>query len=139
MTIPLPPGGAIVARCSGAGYDRTFKLCIMTNLHTPNHIPAGERVRNAIFSVLLLAYGSYGVWINDLYIPGKRSKGIHLHDVPAWIMYGAIICACLVMLSVVVDHYDQRNNETNYKLFATTFKYLGLGFFGLSLVMAVIR
>jgi TRAP-type C4-dicarboxylate transport system permease small subunit len=111
----------------------------MTDLHTPNHIPAGERVRNAIFSVLLFAYGSYGVWINDLYIPGKRSKGIHLHDVPAWIMYGAIICACLVMLSVVVDHYDQRNNETNYKLFATTFKYLGLGFFGLSLVMAVIR
>ena len=111
----------------------------MTNLHTPNHIPAGERVRNAIFSVLLFAYGSYGVWINDLYIPGKRSKGIHLHDVPAWIMYGAIICACLVMLSVVVDHYDQRNNETNYKMFATTFKYLGLGFFGLSLVMAVIR
>jgi hypothetical protein len=47
--------------------------------------------------------------------------------------------ACLVMLSVVVDHYDKRNNETNYKLFADIFRVLGWGFFVLSLVMAVIR
>lgn len=107
--------------------------------YTPNHIPADERLRNVAFSILLFAYGSYGVWINDLYIPGKRSRGIHLHDVPAWIMYGAIVCACLVMLSVVVDHYDKRNNETNYKLFADVFKFLGWGFFALSLIMAIIR
>jgi TRAP-type C4-dicarboxylate transport system permease small subunit len=107
--------------------------------YTPNHIPANERMQNIAFSILLAAYGAYGVWVNDLYIPGKRSKGIHLHDVPAWIMYAAFICACLVMLSVVVDHYDKRNNETNYKLFANVFKYLGWGFFVLSLIMAIIR
>jgi hypothetical protein len=50
-----------------------------------------------------------------------------------------MICACLVMLSVVVDHYDERNNETNYKLFADIFKYLGWAFFILSLIMAIIR
>lgn len=107
--------------------------------YTPNHIPANERMQNTAFSILLFVYGSYGVWVNDLYIPGKRSRGIHLHDVPAWIMYGAIICACLVMLSVVVDHYDKRNNETNYKSFADFFRFLGWGFFWLSLIMAVIR
>lgn len=107
--------------------------------YTPNHIPANERSTNIAFSIALFTYGTYGVYVNDLYIPGKRSKGIHLHDVPAWIMYGAIICACLVMLSVVVDHYDKRNNETNYKLFADIFRVLGWGFFGLSLVMAIIR
>jgi hypothetical protein len=107
--------------------------------YTPNHIPANERMQNAAFSILLFAYGTYGVWVNDLYIPGKRSRGVHLHDVPAWIMYGAIVCACLVMLSVVVDHYDKRNNETNYKRFADTFRLLGWGFFVLSLVMAIIR
>ncbi len=111
----------------------------MKELHTPNHIPADERVKYVVFSILLLAYGSYGVWVNDLYIPGKRTRGVHLHDVPAWIMYGAIICACLVMLSVVVDHYDKRNNETNYESFAATFKHLGWCFFGLSLVMSLIR
>jgi hypothetical protein len=108
-------------------------------LYKPNHIPADERLKNSVFSILLFSYGTYGVWVNDLYIPGKRSKGIHLHDVPAWIMYGAIICACMVMLSVVVDHYDRRNNEANYKWFADVFKFLGWAFFVLSLIMAIIR
>ncbi len=107
--------------------------------YTPNHIPANERMQNIAFSILLAVYGAYGVWVNDLYIPGKRSKGVHLNDVPAWIMYAAFICACLVMLSVVVDHDDRRNNETNYKLFANIFRYFGWGFFVLSLIMAIIR
>lgn len=108
----------------------------MKGSYTPNHIPDGERIQCVIFSVLLFAYGSYGVWVNDLYLPGKRSRGIHLHDVPAWVMYGAMLCACAVMLSVVVDHYDQRNNETNYRLFANVAKYCGWGLFVLSLVLA---
>lgn len=111
----------------------------MNEDYTPNHIPVKERITLSIFSVLLFAYGTYGVWVNDLYIPGKRSRGIHLHDVPAWIMYGAIITACLVMLSIVVDHFDRRNNETNYRGFAEAGKYVGWGLFALSLVMAIIR
>jgi hypothetical protein len=54
-------------------------------------------------------------------------------------MYGAIICACLVMLSVVVDHYDKRNNERSYTFFADLFTYLGWGFFILSLAMALMN
>lgn len=107
-------------------------------VYTPNHIPAEERLKNIVFSILLFVYGTYGVWVNDLYIPGKRTRGLHLHDVPAWIMYGAIVCACLVMLSVVIDHYDKRNNETNYKLFADVFRFFGWLFFVVSLVMALI-
>jgi TRAP-type C4-dicarboxylate transport system permease small subunit len=109
----------------------------MRDLYTPNHIPQNERVTNILVSICLLLYGGYGIWVNDLYIPGKRSRGIHLHDVPAWVMYGAFICACLVMLSVVVDHYDKRNNEINYKRFADTFRVLGWCFFWLSLVLAI--
>jgi hypothetical protein len=72
---------------------------------------------------------------NDLYLPSKRSRGMHLHDTPAWIMYGAIICACLAMLSVVIDHYDRRNNERHYRLFADVFEYIGWGLFGFSLLI----
>lgn len=90
--------------------------------YTPNHIPKGERIKNIIFSLALFAYGTYGVWVNDLYLPGKRTKGVHLHGIPAWIFYSAIISACLVMLSVVVDHYDKRNNEIDYRMFADFFK-----------------
>ncbi len=107
--------------------------------YSPNHIPAKERVTNILFSIFLLAYGSYGLWINDLYTPGKGGKGVHLHDVPAWVMYGAFICACLVMLSVVVDHYDKRNNETNYKKFADIFRVLGWCFVGLSIILTIFR
>lgn len=107
--------------------------------YIPNVIPEEERRANIIFSVLLFAYGSYGVWVNDLYIPGKRSRGVHLHDVPAWIMYAAMICACVVMLSVVVDHYDRRNNERHYRTFAEAGKFVGWGLFGASLFWSLFR
>jgi len=97
--------------------------------YTPNHIPAEERTKNILSSIALFLYGSYGVYVNDLYIPGKRSKGIHLHDVPCWIMFGAIICACLVMLSVVVDHYDQRNNENELPVVCQYIPRTWLGIF----------
>jgi hypothetical protein len=112
----------------------------MSDAFSPNHIPAKERVTNTLFAVFLLAYGGYGIWVNDLFIPaGKHGNGIHLHNLSAWVMYGAFICASLVMLSVVVDHYDKRDNEINYKRFADTFRVIGWNFFILSLIIAVIR
>lgn len=111
----------------------------MEENYTPNHIPKGQRTGYLVFSLFLLGYGAYGVWVNDLYLPGRRSRGIHLHDAPAWMMYGAIICACLVMLSVVVDHYDRRNNETNYRIFADVFTAIGWAMFALSLLFGFIR
>ena len=103
--------------------------------YIPNEIPKGERGISTLLSLLLLAYGSYGIWSNDLYLPGKRSRGVHLHDSPAWVMYGAVLCACLVMLSVVVDHYDRRNNERSYRVFANALKVIGWTLFGLSLLL----
>jgi len=58
---------------------------------------------------------------------------MHLHDRPAWAMYAAIICACLAMMSVLVDHYDHRDNERHYKAFAGFFSVAGWVFFGMSL------
>ena len=106
--------------------------------YVPNNILPGERIGHIILSLLLLAYGTYGLWVNDLYIPGKR-RGIHLHDVPAWIVYGAIICACTVLLSVVIDHYDRRDNEKHYRTFASVGEFLGWSFFGVSLVWGIIN
>jgi hypothetical protein len=106
--------------------------------YSPNRIPRKERIVHVVFSILLFAYGGYGVWVNDLYMPGRRGRGIHLHDVPAWVMYGAMLCAVAVMLSVVLDHYDKRNNEVNYQRFANIGKYCGWSLFGLSLVLAIL-
>jgi hypothetical protein len=106
--------------------------------YVPNQIPSSERAHYILFSLLLFAYGTFGVWINDLYVPAKR-RGMHLHDSPAWVMYGAILCACLVMLSVVVDHYDRRDNETGYRFFADFFKFIGWMLFGLSVLFNLMR
>lgn len=103
--------------------------------HNPNHIPSGERTVSIIFSSLLFLYGTFGVIIDDLYIPGKRRPGVHFHGEPAWIMYGAFLCAVANMISVVVDHYDQRNNENNYKLFARVTQIAGSTLFFLALLL----
>lgn len=112
----------------------------MDQHHTPNHIPASKRFIYVLFSLFLLGYGGCGLWANDLEIPGRHGRIVmRLHGVPAWIMYGAFICACVVMLSVVVDHYDKRNNETQYKNLADLFRILGCCFVGLSLVVAALQ
>lgn len=100
--------------------------------YVPNEIPLGERVRHIIFSLLLLSYGAYGLWVNDLYVPGRR-RGIHLHDAPAWVMSGAITCACIVLLSVVIDHHDRRNNERHYRTFAFVGAVIGWSLFAVSI------
>jgi len=107
--------------------------------YVPNKIPLGERMINKIFSVILVIYGGYGIYVNDLYLPSKRGSGVHLHDEPALLMYASFICGCLVMLSVVVDHYDERDNEHKYQSFAKCFKFLGWGIFGFSLIWSLVK
>lgn len=85
-----------------------------------------------VLSFILLGYGGCGAVIDDLYIPGKRSRGIHLHGEPLLIMYGAFICAALNLLSVVIDHYDRRNNERNYRRFAKIAQIMGWVLFGVA-------
>lgn len=106
--------------------------------YVPNHIPYGERTSCLIFSTLLLAYGTYGVWVNDLYLPGRRG-GVHLHDLSAWSMYGAIVCACLIMLLVIVDHYDRRDNEYNYWYAGRVLKGIGWICFAVSVLLVILR
>ena len=101
-----------------------------------------EAVSRAIVTkpLLLFAYATHGVWANDLYVRfGRTRRGIHLHDGPAWVMYGAAICACLVMLSVVVDHHDRRDNEKSYRLFARAFTAIGCCLFALSWLSGLIQ
>jgi hypothetical protein len=103
--------------------------------YTPNHIPVSERITYVILSSILLVYGTVGIVFDDIYIPGRRRPGIHYHGEPAVIMYLAFLCAVANMLSIVVDHYDIRNNETNYKLFARVTQTAGWTLFGLAVLL----
>src|SRR5688572_20792600 len=106
--------------------------------HTPNHIPKSERVLNSVYAVVIIVLGTIGLTTGELLIPGKRSSGpngIVLQGPSAWVMYAAMVCACAVLLSVLADHYDRRNNETGYRRFARIGKILGWSLFFLSLAL----
>lgn len=93
--------------------------------YTPNHIPVGQRWLYGVVSAVAIAYGSYGIWVDDIYIPGKRSSGIHFHGLAAWLVYAGMLCLSANFLSVIVDHFDRRNNERNYRLFARVTSWAG--------------
>ena len=98
-------------------------------VYIPNSIPAATRWGNTAAALFLLAYGSYGVWVNDLYLPGKRGPGVHLHDESALLVFAAMLCGCAVLLAVVIDHYDERDNEHRYRQFGKIIGTLGWALF----------
>lgn len=104
----------------------------------PNHIPPATRIAYVVASGALLAYAGYGWHIDDLYLPGKRSGGIHLSGLAAWLVAGAIACAAANLLSVVVDHHDRRNNEIRYAHFAALCEWVGWSLFALALFARVL-
>jgi len=90
---------------------------------------------NLVLSGGFLAHGTFGIYFDDIYLPGKRTPGTHFHGEPTWLLYGAMVSAAPNMISVVADHYDIRNNETSYKWFAKTTRVLGWVFFTAALVL----
>lgn len=99
----------------------------------PNEIPRDIRIRNSAIAVMLTAYGTYGLYIDDIYVPAKHGNGAHLSGVGAWLMYLSMLCATAKLVSVVVDHYDKRNNELAYAHVGAAAEWLGWTFFLLAL------
>jgi hypothetical protein len=94
-------------------------------LHIPNQIPLDERLGNVFFAACLFGYAALAAAIDDFYIPGKRSNGVHLHGPSVWVMFSAAVCAVVVLLAVVVDHYDKRPNERVYARVGKVFRVAG--------------
>ncbi|MDO6388478.1 hypothetical protein [Uliginosibacterium sp. 31-12] len=95
----------------------------------PNSFSLKERLANSALALFLIFYGVWGLYLDDLWIPGKRSTGIHLHGQPAWLMFLAFVCGAAVLLATVIDHYDNRNNEERYITFKKAAKISGWVFF----------
>ena len=91
----------------------------------PRSMTNGERAWHVVLAFGLLAYGTYGVWVDDLYIPGKHSRGIHFHGAAAGIMLGAFVCAAVNLVSVAVDHYDDTTEERVYHFVARATQVAG--------------
>lgn len=108
--------------------------------YTPNKIVRGERVIAVLGTMFLLGYGAWGLMTDGIYLPGARGRrphGMHLHGLSAWVMFGAFLCLAAVMLSAVVDHYDERDNEASYKTFTSWSTALMLALFALAVAMHI--
>jgi hypothetical protein len=86
-------------------------------------VPFRERAFDVIASVVLLAYGSYGLWIDGLWVLARSP--VRVHGVAAVIVFCSFLVAASVLISHVVDHLDRRNNERSYKEFARIGTYAG--------------
>lgn len=107
-------------------------------LHVPNRIPLDERLKNFAFAACLSTYAGIAAWADDFFIPGKRGHGVHLHGAAVWVMLAACLCAVVVLLAVVVDHYDTRDNERVYERAGKTFRVVGWTLVGLAFVVHLI-
>lgn len=86
-----------------------------------NYVELDTRAVCLAGSALLICYAVASIIYDDFFIwlPGRRSTGyVHLHGIPVWFACAAVLSACLSMLSIVVDHYDTRDNEIKYRRFA---------------------
>lgn len=104
--------------------------------HKPNSFSVGQLAYNLIVAIAVIGYGGYGLWVGDLYLPGRRGSGMHLQGTPAWLMYAAMLCISATLLSTLVDHFDERDNESVYKQFAAFGGSLGLFLMILAIVIA---
>ena len=127
----------------GVAYSKAQRDKTRRKPYIPNSIPTRTRAFHVGASLLLLAYGSYSLGRNSLYLPTKirkyggpyrRYDYLHLQDAAAWLMVAAFVCAAALMLSVVLDHYDERNNEAYYQRAAQVLRWLGWSFFILALL-----
>ena len=49
--------------------------------------------------------------------PPKSKIGVVLYGIPLWMLVASLLTGAAVLLSVVIDHYDRRNNEDWYEHF----------------------
>lgn len=115
-----------------------YKVDPNIDRYIPNEISSCERWSNALLSLAILAWGSYGIWADDLIVPTKRGNGLHLHGTAALLMFGAMVAAAMNFLSVVVDHFDLRNNELSYRRFAFASQIIGWILFGMAIATHIL-
>lgn len=103
--------------------------------YRPNAVLLEARIFYGVLAVVLICHGAFGVWNKEIYIPGKFSS-IYLYGASLWMMSGALLSGSLALISMIVDHYDQRDNEASYARFLTFTAYLAGALYLSSFVVA---
>ena len=89
-------------------------------------------------SFLISLYAGFGLYIGKVAIP-VRVRAYTFEGIATFVLAAAMFMAILNMLSVVIDHYDKRNNEHSYEQFARITYILGWVLFVVATILNVIQ
>jgi len=94
--------------------------------YSPNHIRLASRIFGMFFGVLIFVYVLFALYQPSVFIPFLRGDIIEFTGLARIPAFATLICAVILFLSEVIDHYDKRNNEYLYPKIRF---YSVLGFF----------
>ncbi len=101
--------------------------------YIPNVVELKERIVNLVYGVMLSAHAGYGLYIGDIYV----GQGLHMVGSAAYLTFVAMMSAVIVMLTVIFDHYDRRDNEQMYRSISSFFKFTGWFFYILACIVVI--
>lgn len=92
-----------------------------------------KRMLSLTLALLLLLWGGYGLYVDDLLIPPLFEKTVSRTSHPTYLMFSAFICGAMMLTSSVINQYELKNNEPTQPSFA---RYVG--WFGVFLFVAAL-
>lgn len=100
-----------------------------TRSYAPNKYSFAELCFCVLTGVGLLIYGTHGFMVGKLFLPGSFGRAMQLEGfLPTLLFLFASISWALGLLSVVVDHFDERDNEAAYERFGSTLHRVAIAF-----------
>lgn len=81
----------------------------------PNYLPVGERVWYGLLAVTWMAWAAIGMVSGHMFFLVSRRAPAHFSGLPALIFAGAVLASAAACACKFIDHYDQRDNEEQYR------------------------
>ncbi|HYG09640.1 MAG TPA: hypothetical protein VD835_06680 [Pyrinomonadaceae bacterium] len=96
-----------------------------------NSIPLRLRIGYGLAAAILAVLCLFSIYFGELPLTSHSRPGVSvMSGVALWLMIPAMVMGCLAFLSIILDHYDRRDNEKRYRSFLTWATRIGLALAG---------
>ncbi|MGZ3240955.1 MAG: hypothetical protein ACXWJK_11470 [Burkholderiaceae bacterium] len=104
----------------------------------PGQLPLPIRIIYVALSFLLLYCGLHILYAGSIYISSSRGKGLSFSGYEVWLLFAALLCAAVGMLSAVIGHYDKKTKRVVYANIAAVTKWLAWILFALLFALHIL-
>ncbi len=105
--------------------------------HEPNHVGILERVFYGMVSLTWMAWAVIGVLSGHMFFLVSRGGPLHFFGLPALFFSLCVLAGAAACASVVVDHYDRRDNEDAYRRVRLALWWTAAGFLGCAMLVGL--